>query len=339
MSAIPTGRSAAAPLVDVILPAYNGQAVIRKALDGAFAQDVPLRVIVVDDGSSDDGAEIARSYGARVTVITQANRGVSGARNTGLAASTAPYVALLDQDDVWQPGKLARQLELIAARPEVGLVFTDMRLLESDGRIVEDGFLLATPPYAALQRAPLGGGAYLLPEALAQAVVRFNFISPSTVLLRSEAIRGIGGFDEAFRLCDDADCWMRLLTRWRGIAIEEPLVLSLVWEGNESRKGDKLIWERIRMGEKAAARPELFAPGTADYFRRERPISFYRLGVLSLHAGDARAARAHLLASLREKWRLTTALALVAAVLPAPLRDGLLRMKRASGLRWAVRVE
>ena len=107
------------PLVDVILPAYNGSSVIRKALDSALAQDVPLRVIVVDDGSTDDSAEIARSYGPRVTVIRQANRGVSGARNTGLAAATAPYVALLDQDDIWQPGKLARQVKLIEAYPEV----------------------------------------------------------------------------------------------------------------------------------------------------------------------------------------------------------------------------
>jgi len=296
-------------------------------------------VIVVDDGSSDDSADIARSYGPRVTVIKQANRGVSGARNTGLAAAQAPYVALLDQDDIWKPGKLARQVKLMQGHPGVGLVFTDMILLESDGTIVEDGFLLTTPEYARLMRTPIGDGAYLLPEALAQAVVRFNFISPSTVLLRREAIQGAGGFDEAFRLCDDAECWMRLLARCRGIAIEERLVLSLIWEGNASLKRDKLIWERLRIGEKAALRPELFAPGTADYFRNERPVSYYRLGVLALHAGDVVTARTHLTESLRAKWSFTTALALAAAVLPAPLRDACLRLKRAIGVRWAIRVK
>jgi glycosyltransferase involved in cell wall biosynthesis len=328
------------PLVDVILPAYNGREVIRKAIDSALAQDVPLRLIVVDDGSSDDSAAIARSYGPSVTVITQANRGVSGARNTGLAAARAPYVALLDQDDIWQPGKLARQLKLIEAHPDVGLVFTDMVLLKSDGSIVEDGFLLTTPPYAALDRQPLGDSAYMLPEALAAAVVRFNFISPSTVLLRREAIRDVGGFDEDFRLCDDAECWMRLLHRWRGIAIEDRLVLSLVWEWNAATvKWDKLILERIRMGEKAAIRPELFPAGTADYFRKERPVSYYRLGMGALHAGDIRTARRHLLASYRDKSKLRTALALGATLLPEPLRGALLRLKRATGLRWAVRVE
>ena len=327
------------PLIDVILPAYNGAQVIRAALDSAMRQDVPLRIIVVDDGSSDDSAAIARSYGARVTVITQANQGVSGARNTGLAAAQAPYIALLDQDDIWQPGKLARQLDLIETHPDVGLVFTDMRLLKRDGTIVEDGFLRTTPPYAALDRQPLGNHAFLLPESLGQAVVRFNFISPSTTLIRRQAIQQIGGFDPAFRLCDDADCWMRLLRHVRGISIEECLVLSLVWEGNASLKWDKLILERIRMGEKATTHPELFPAGTADYFRRERPVSYHQLGILALRAGDTRSARRYFATSLRDRRRLSTALAFGASMLPEPVRNGLLRLKRATGLRWSTRVE
>lgn len=326
-------------LVDVILPAYNGSEVIRAALDSALAQDVPLRIIVVDDGSSDDSAAIARSYGSRVTVIAQPNQGVSGARNTGLAAAQAPYVALLDQDDIWLPGKLARQLGLIEAHPDVGLVFTDMRLLRRDDTVVEDGFLRSTPQYATLDRQPLGDRAYLLPESLGQAVARFNFISPSTTLLRRRAVQQIGGFDPAFRLCDDADCWMRLLHHVRAISIEESLVLSLVWEGNASLKWDKLILERIHIGEKASAHPECFPPGTADYFRKERPVSYHQLGILALRAGDTRLARGYFAKSLRDRRRLSTALALGSTVLPTPLRNGLLRLKRAAGLRFSTRVE
>jgi glycosyltransferase involved in cell wall biosynthesis len=328
-----------AALVDVILPAYNGSRVIRNALESALAQEVPLRVIVVDDGSSDDSAAIARSYGPHVTVITQTNQGVSGARNTGLAAAQAPYVALLDQDDVWQPGKIARQIELIEAHTDVGLVLTDMLLLRPDGTIVEDGFLLTTPAYAGLERRSLGKDAYLLPESLGQAVLRFNFISPSTVLLRRQAIEDIGGFDEAFRLCDDAECWMRLLCHWRAIAIEDRLVRSLVWEGNASLKWDKLILERLRIAEKAVARPELFPPGAADYFRKERPVAHYRLGVIALNAGEARTARGYFIKSLADRWRLSTAVAVVATMLPAAIRKALLRIKRATGLRWSFPVE
>jgi len=326
-------------LVDVILPAYNGSQVIRKAIESALTQDVPLRIIVVDDGSTDDSAAIARSYGPEIAVISQANRGVSGARNAGLAAARAPYIALLDQDDVWQPRKLARQLEQIEAHPDVGLVFTDMRLERPDGAVVEDGFLLSTEPYVALERTPLGSDAYLLPPSLGEAVVRFNFISPSTTLLRRDALLGIGGFDETFRYCDDADCWMRLLAHWRGIAIQDCLVLCLVWEGNASLKWDKLIRERLRIGEKAAAHPELFPPGTADYFRRERPVSLYRLGVVDFNAGAIQSARARFRESLHDRWRFTTALGYASTLLPGFLRRGLLRLKRAAGVRWAIRVD
>jgi glycosyltransferase involved in cell wall biosynthesis len=338
MSGVSTSSTTPAR-IDVVLPAYNGSQVIRGALESALAQEVPVRIIVVDDGSSDDSAAIARSYGSPVTVIQQPNRGVSGARNAGLAAAQAPYVALLDQDDTWQPGKLARQLDLIEAHPEVGLVFTDMRLVRRDGSVVEDGFLRATPPYAGLEGESLGDNAYLLPESLGQAVLRFNFISPSTVLLRRQALQDIGGFDESFRLCDDADCWMRLLRRWRGIAIEDRLVISLVWEGNASLKWDQLILERLRIGEKTAAQPELFPAGAADYFRKERPVSHYRLGIIALHAGDTGMARKYLLQSLHGRWRVSTALAAGATLLPAPVRSALLALKRAAGIRWSTHVE
>jgi len=331
--------STASHKIDVIVPAYNGGQVIRKALESALAQDVPLRIIVVDDGSTDDSADIARSYGARVTVLTKANGGVSRARNTGLAEAQAPYVALLDQDDVWQPRKLARQLELIEAHPHVGIVFTDMRVLKPDGTIVEDGFLATTEPYAALDRQNLGNQAYLLPETLGQAVMRFNFISPSTTLVRRAAIQEIGGFDESLSLCDDAECWMRLLRRWRGIAIEECLVLSLLWEGNASLRWEKLLSERLIIGRKTASHPALFPPGAAAYFRKERPVAFYRLGMVALHSGDVATARRYFGKSFRDRWRFSTALLFCSTMLPAPLRKGLLRAKRAAGLRWSLHVE
>jgi glycosyltransferase involved in cell wall biosynthesis len=322
--------------VDIILPAYNGREVIAKAIDSAFAQRVPFRLIVVDDGSDDDSADIARSYGERVEVIRQGNRGVSGARNTGLAHARAPYVALLDQDDIWKPGKLERQLAILDAHPEVGIVFCDMTLLTSDGTIVEDGFLRSTPPYAELAKTPIGHNAFLLPEALAGAVVRFNFISPSTAVLRRDAVQDVGGFDEAFRLCDDAECWMRLLKRWRGAVIEENLVLSLVWEGNASRRGGELIGERLRIGEKAAAQPQLYAAGTIEHFRRERPLSYYQLGVLALNEGDAALARRRFAASFRDRPSAIAAAGCVTASLPAPVRSLVLKAKRATGLRWNV---
>jgi glycosyltransferase involved in cell wall biosynthesis len=327
------------PEVDVIIPAYNAGRFLRPAIESALNQEhVAARIIVVDDGSTDDTADIARSYGSGVILISQANRGLPGARNSGIAISTAPYIALLDADDIWRPGKLARQVAVLQALPQVGLVFTDMTIFRENGEIVEDGFLLATPNYASLDRQPIGDGVYLLPESLGKAVMRGNFISPSTVVLRREAIQEVGGFDEAFRVCEDAECWLRVLTRWRAAVIEDRLILGRSWGGNLGQQDERMIRGRLQLGEKVLAHPELYPEGATDYFARERAVSFYRLGVAALHNGQAMAARRYFSTSLREQPRLATALLLCSTLLGPRGRAVLLRLKRAARLKLALRV-
>jgi glycosyltransferase involved in cell wall biosynthesis len=326
-------------VVDVVLPAYNGARVIREALDSALAQDdASCRIIVVDDGSTDDTVQVVRSYGPRITLRSQPNKGVSGARNTGLGLGRAPYVALLDQDDVWLPGKLRRQVDLLEAHEDAGLVFTDMTLFQDGGEILEDGFLLGTPAYASLERRPIGTDAHLLSERAAAAVTRYNFISPSTVVLRRRAIEDVGGFDERLRLCDDAECWMRLLRTWRGIAIEKSFVRSRVWAGNASLRTDQMLCERIMIANKVLANSELYAD-VADYLVRERAACLYRLGTIALRDGRGEEARRHFVTSFRDSPRGTTALLLAASCLGPRGRRFLAWARRAAGVRMAARVD
>jgi glycosyltransferase involved in cell wall biosynthesis len=113
--------------VSVVVPTHNGERYIAEALDSILAQTAPpAEIIVVDDGSTDEGPRIARSYGARVNVLHQANAGAAAARNTGVAAVTQPYIAFLDHDDLWTPHKLELQLAALAARPELAGVFGHM---------------------------------------------------------------------------------------------------------------------------------------------------------------------------------------------------------------------
>jgi glycosyltransferase involved in cell wall biosynthesis len=116
------------PLVSVIVPVYNGERFLREAIESILAQTYsPIEVIVVDDGSTDDTAEIARSFGDRVRCIRQANAGPAVARNNGLAAATGEFVAFLDADDTWTSEKLARQLACFDADPDLGICVTHVQ--------------------------------------------------------------------------------------------------------------------------------------------------------------------------------------------------------------------
>ncbi|GAB6164120.1 hypothetical protein JCM19992_01200 [Thermostilla marina] len=120
--------------VSVVIPAYNSSRYLGATLRSVFAQTVrPQEIIVVDDGSEDDSAALAESFGPPVRVIRQENRGESAARNRGIEAASSEWIAFLDADDLWAPTKLARQLETAA---EADVVHTNFYFFgDMDGRV------------------------------------------------------------------------------------------------------------------------------------------------------------------------------------------------------------
>ncbi|MEQ8848772.1 glycosyltransferase family A protein [Botrimarina sp.] len=105
--------AAGTPTYSVVVPCYNGAPFLRETLDSVLAQTAPpLEILVIDDGSTDDSAAVAESYGDPVRVIRQPNQGESVARNRGIDEARAEWVAFLDADDLWRPSKLAAQLEV-----------------------------------------------------------------------------------------------------------------------------------------------------------------------------------------------------------------------------------
>ncbi len=120
------------PLVSCILPVFNGERFLARALDSIFAQDgARLEVIVVDDGSTDRSAEIAAGF-AGVRLIRQPNGGVARARNEGVAHAEGGFIAFLDADDLWLAGKLAKQLACFEAEPGLDLCLTLVRHVRLD---------------------------------------------------------------------------------------------------------------------------------------------------------------------------------------------------------------
>jgi glycosyltransferase involved in cell wall biosynthesis len=136
------------PLVSALVAAYNAEPFIEQALRSALDQDWPaLEVIVVDDGSTDGTAAVVEAIGdPRIRLIRQANQGACGAVNTALAAARGELLALLDADDVWPAGKLRAQWAVLRERPEVGLVYGDMTVIDADGQVLDESFLAGERP-------------------------------------------------------------------------------------------------------------------------------------------------------------------------------------------------
>ena len=124
--------------VSVIIPAYNCDRYIGKAITSVWAQTyTDYELIVVDDGSTDDTAQVIRSYGDRIHYIYQTNQGVAQARNTGLAVAQGKYIAFLDQDDFFYPHKLATQVELMEQNPHLGMICSSWDIVNSQGEAID----------------------------------------------------------------------------------------------------------------------------------------------------------------------------------------------------------
>jgi hypothetical protein len=150
------------PTVTALMPAYDAEAFIAEAIGSALAQDYPperLDVVVVDDGSTDGTAAIvgalAEAHPGRVQLISQENRGLVGAVNAAAAAATGELLALLDADDAWPADKTARQVELLRRRPEVGLVYTDMCVVDADGAVLQESWIGGAPAPTGRRIGPL----------------------------------------------------------------------------------------------------------------------------------------------------------------------------------------
>ena len=132
--------------ISVVIPVFNGERYLRKAITSALEQSYPPhQVIVADDGSTDSSRAIAESFGGAVTCMTQANQGPSAARNLGILSSSGDWIAFLDADDYWSPDKLSLQVAAIRANPNVDFVYSGWTSLDDDG--VSESFRAESPEW------------------------------------------------------------------------------------------------------------------------------------------------------------------------------------------------
>lgn len=278
-----------AALVSAIIPTYNYARFVGRAVDSVLAQTYsPVECIVVDDGSTDDTPQVLASYGDRIRAIRQDNRGLSGARNAGIAAARGRYIALLDADDAWKPEKLARQVAAIEGDPDVGAVGCAYEVTDE----------IHAPRAVALRPTPPQ-----LPARLRRIALRESWVeaSGSGALVPRRIFDELGVFDEQLRAAEDWDMWLRIAARYRIVNLPEVLV-SISQHGTGTfRNADKMERSQWNVYRASVARwPELLDSRTR---RRMRALILADAGDEYIGARDYRNALRRYVSSLRE-WPL-----------------------------------
>ena len=255
--------------VSVIIPTYNYGRFVAGAIESALGQTCPsVEVIVVDDGSTDDTAEVVGKFGERVRYLRQENSGVGAARNRGVAEAVGEFIAFLDADDTWEPTKLEKQLAVFERDPEVGLVHCGMREFDS-----ETGGTVATHVD--------GQAGWVADELLLWE--RPAIIGPGgTIMVRRDAFEAVGGFDERMRVSEDWDFCYRVARRYKVGFVAEPLVNYRSHPAAAHRDVSELERGMSRFYQKA------FAEGDVPAELKDRAIgNFHRtLAGSYFHSGE-----------------------------------------------------
>jgi glycosyltransferase involved in cell wall biosynthesis len=352
------------PEVSVIIPVYNRAHLVARTIESVLSQShAACHVILVDDGSTDGTHEVvsARFPDPRVRVLRQENRGVSAARNAGLAAATGDYIAFLDSDDVWRPWKLAVQIACLdRLRDEgVGMLWSDMDLVDERGNVtVANANRSSYGAYSLFTMQEMFQASASLEDLVPHVATHAPGVSvhwgdvyrcialgnlcptPSVILTRERAER-IGGFDETMRTGEDHGYHLRACSigpaafldaatfSYRKGADDQltaPAHQLLIAENALKTIEDVLAYD----GERLAL--------PAVLVERKLAAVHTQIGSLKVDVGDHVGARRHLARALYKDPRRARAWGmLAAAMLPPRAARGLrttLRSARRAARAW-----
>lgn len=202
------------PSISIVIPLYNKSRYIARALNSVLAQTYPdFEVIVVDDGSTDNGAEVIKGiHDTRIQLVQQENKGVSAARNVGVSAAETELIAFLDADDEWLPTHLETIMRLRRKYPQAGIYSTHYKQYFLNRNII-------TPKFYGIPPHPWEG---ILPNYFKSCTYGETPVCSSTVSIPKNIFHIFGGFQEEYWWGEDTDLWGR-------IAFEYPVVFS--WDG------------------------------------------------------------------------------------------------------------
>lgn len=208
------------PRFSVIIPAYNAAATLARAVESVRVQTWPAyEIIIVDDGSSDDTASIAESFGDAVRLIRQSNSGVAAARNTGARIATGDWLAFLDADDGYDPDRIRLHAEWIAEDNILDFLTGDYEYRDDSGNLL--GTSMAQHDAGRMMLAKAQGNQRVVmdrPEEI-EAFVADHFGDTHTLSVPRQAFLELGGYPTGFRVCEDVHLLTRLVARSRRIGV------------------------------------------------------------------------------------------------------------------------
>lgn len=307
------------PAVSVIVAAYNAERYIAETLDSIQAQKFrDFEVIVVDDGSTDQTAQIVAGY-PEVRCLRQPNRGQPVARNAGIAAARGKYIAFVDADDLWLPAKLEKQIAYLESHPQVAWIYSDAVVFDST---------------TGAPICHIGEKHVLCEGSVLDKLILSLFIASPTPVVRREVFEQTGLFDESpsLRIGEDWNMWLRIAERYPVAVIREPLALVRVHSSNMTGTADPAVVfdSKRRIVELAIARNTDHLAGL-----RARCISglAHDAGLRYLRFGRRSAARAMFREAIRNRTAcFASYVGLAATILPSRLltRLGAARRSKAS---------
>jgi len=240
------------PQVSVVIPTYNRATLIGETLDSVLAQTYcDFEIIVVDDGSTDNTSAIINTgYKDLVRYIRQENAGQATARNTGIRIANGTYIAFLDDDDLWLPHKLARQMPLFESNPATVWVYCDAQVFDDITGQPLHNFSQINPPHVG---------------QVASHLLQRDFIASPTPIIRRDIFEKVGYFDESdqLRRREDWEMWLRLAVTCAVDYVPEVLARYRVHSGRvaQTESPYEVHQSRVAVIERAVAfAPQIYGP-------------------------------------------------------------------------------
>ncbi len=233
------------PLVTVVIPSYNSARYLPEAINSVLAQTYqPIEIVVVDDGSTDNTAEVVATYGGKITYIKQENRGLSAARNTGILSSSGQYIVFLDSDDFLLPDMVELMVRALEDCPECGAAYGGYLIVDEDGSHKSASDL--TKPSGRLFETLMADGLTIVPS----------------VMVRRDALSVSGIFDPMLPQIEDRDLWIRISYYYdfvfvpRHVSAYRSVYGSMSRNWNERKIASKLIVKKVALFLAAKGEPK-----------------------------------------------------------------------------------